>query len=210
MAFEFSDSHSRYPKQQMVNEAIVGVTPCPTTRIPERSELPQVAMIAATADPRYRKAIAVYGLYTGKSFAEVIRLAILTLGAILLPAGFLVRLIRNRHWLLGTDKRGGGREHVATDVFAEGDPGLSHFATRKGPTASGELMVAEQQQKLRQLLSQLSPDQRQVIELRHFEELPFSAIAARLGRSDPAVRMLWVRGIQFATRVQGRYAFVVK
>ena len=79
MAFEFSDSHSRYPKQQMVNEAIVGVTPCPTTRIPERSELPQVAMIAATADPRYRKAIAVYGLYTGKSFAEVIRLAILTL-----------------------------------------------------------------------------------------------------------------------------------
>jgi serine/threonine protein kinase len=61
-----------------------------------------VAMISADVDPRYRKAIVAHGLYDRKSFADVIRLALLTLGAILMPFGYVYRLIRRRQWSLQT------------------------------------------------------------------------------------------------------------
>jgi CDP-diglyceride synthetase len=59
-------------------------------------------MISADVDPRYRKAIVAHGLYDRKSFADVIRLAVLTLGAILIPAGYVYRMIRERQWSLQT------------------------------------------------------------------------------------------------------------
>lgn len=61
-----------------------------------------VAMIAPEIDPRYRKPITAFGLYDRKAFADVIRLALLSLGAILLPAGFVYRMIRLRQWSLKT------------------------------------------------------------------------------------------------------------
>ena len=45
-------------------------------------------------------------------------------------------------------------------------------------------------------LARLSPDHRQVIVLRNFEERPFSEIACQLGRSSSAVRSLWVRALR--------------
>lgn len=98
--------------------------------------------------------------------------------------------------LFGTNKRGLGREQLASDVFAQGDPGLSRHAKSSGPTASVELEASEQWHALEQSLAQLSKEQRQVIELRHFEELPFAEIAKRAGKSEPAVRMLWVRALR--------------
>lgn len=61
-----------------------------------------VAMLAPEIDPRYRKPITAFGLYDRKTFADVIRLALLSLGAILLPAGFVYRMIRRRQWSLKT------------------------------------------------------------------------------------------------------------
>jgi hypothetical protein len=61
-----------------------------------------VAMISADVDPRYRKAIVAHGLYDRKSFADVIRLALLSLGAILIPIGYVFRLARRRQWSLQT------------------------------------------------------------------------------------------------------------
>ncbi len=98
--------------------------------------------------------------------------------------------------LFGANKRGLGREQLASDVFAQGDPGLSQHAMSPGPTVSGELEFSEQRLALEQSLAQLSQDQRQVIELRHFEELPFVEIAKRIGKSEPAVRMMWVRALR--------------
>ena len=45
-------------------------------------------------------------------------------------------------------------------------------------------------------LTQLSPEQRQVIEWRNYERLSFAGIGARLGRSDEAARKLWSRAIE--------------
>ncbi len=44
-------------------------------------------------------------------------------------------------------------------------------------------------------LAKLPPQYRDVLMLRHLEELPFEKIAQRMGRSAAATRMLWVRAI---------------
>ncbi|TWT87862.1 sigma-70 family RNA polymerase sigma factor [Stieleria varia] len=45
-------------------------------------------------------------------------------------------------------------------------------------------------------LTQLRPDYRHVLMLRNFQELSFDQIATEMGRSCPAVRMLWLRALQ--------------
>ena len=45
-------------------------------------------------------------------------------------------------------------------------------------------------------ISQLPDAYQQVIKLRHFENLSFAEIAAKLGRSAGATRMLWVRAVE--------------
>jgi RNA polymerase sigma-70 factor (ECF subfamily) len=107
--------------------------------------------------------------------------------------------------ILGSNKRGSGREKPATDLFAAGDPGLSLHAIERGPTASGELVAVEERNQLERSLARLSDEQRRVIEMRHFDELTFTEIAAQLNKTDPAVRMLWVRALrnlQQATQVK--------
>jgi RNA polymerase sigma-70 factor (ECF subfamily) len=42
----------------------------------------------------------------------------------------------------------------------------------------------------------LPEDYQEVIVLRNLERLPFDEIAQRLGRSRPAVQMLWMRAIR--------------
>lgn len=98
--------------------------------------------------------------------------------------------------LLGTDKRGAGRERAATDLFGNEGAGLSQRAIEPAATVGGELMAAEQRVELDRVLASLPTDQRKVIELRHFEELSFAEIAKQLSRSEPAVRMLWVRALR--------------
>ena len=45
-------------------------------------------------------------------------------------------------------------------------------------------------------LAELPPDYREVILLRHFQDLPFSAIAAQMERSVDSVKNIWVRAIR--------------
>lgn len=98
--------------------------------------------------------------------------------------------------LIGSAKRGAGREQAATDLFANGEPGLSQYAIERGSTVSGELVADEERMQLERLLAQLTPEQRRIVEMRHFEELSFAEIAERMNKSDPAVRMLWVRALR--------------
>jgi RNA polymerase sigma-70 factor, ECF subfamily len=44
-------------------------------------------------------------------------------------------------------------------------------------------------------LAALPPDHREVLVLRHLKGLPFREVADRMGRSEGAVRMLWLRAI---------------
>jgi RNA polymerase sigma-70 factor (ECF subfamily) len=57
-------------------------------------------------------------------------------------------------------------------------------------------VLQEQQLLLADALAQLSSDHREVIILRNLQGLSFADIADRLGRSRPAVQMLWMRAIE--------------
>ena len=54
-------------------------------------------------------------------------------------------------------------------------------------------MRQEALEALDQALARLPPEYREVILLRHREELPFAEIGRRMNRSADAARMLWSR-----------------
>lgn len=116
----------------------------------------------------------------------------------------LKNTIRDQHRrLLGSMKRGSGREQLATELFTEDNPGLNAFATAGGPTASGKVVAMEDALTLANAMEQLPLEQRRVIELRHFDNLSHTAIALQLNKTEPAVRMLWVRALRSLQKVQG-------
>lgn len=68
---------------------------------------------------------------------------------------------------------------------------------------SHRLEREEEAARLADALESLPPDYEAVIRLRNIEHLPFEEIAARLGRSSAAVRMLWVRALERLQRELG-------
>jgi RNA polymerase sigma-70 factor (ECF subfamily) len=99
-----------------------------------------------------------------------------------------------RHY--GAAKRQAGREIAlhpqASDASSMDGPQLAG----SGETPSVEVLRHEQSDRLRQAIAQLSPDHQEIIRLRNLEQLPFEEIAERLGRSRPAVQMLWMRALK--------------
>lgn len=65
-----------------------------------------------------------------------------------------------------------------------------------GPSPSGEVVRREGALALADHLQALPDDYREVLLLRHIEGLPFVEVAARMGRSSGAVRMLWLRALE--------------
>ena len=69
------------------------------------------------------------------------------------------------------------------------------------PVAPGEspsevLVRHEIELQLADAIAALSDDYQEVIVLRNLERLPFDEVARRMGRSRPAVQMLWMRAIR--------------
>lgn len=54
----------------------------------------------------------------------------------------------------------------------------------------------EQEVLVANALAQLSDDHQEVIVLRNLQRLPFDQVAERMGRSRPAVQMLWMRAMK--------------
>lgn len=71
------------------------------------------------------------------------------------------------------------------------DRGL--FAQESSP--SQHLVRREQGVLLAEALARLPEDYREVLVLRHLEELPFPEVAQRMNRSTDSVQKLWVRGL---------------
>ena len=65
------------------------------------------------------------------------------------------------------------------------------------------LQLRERQHRLEQALEELKDEYREVILLRQYEELSFSEIGERLGRSPDACRMLLARAIAALSRAMG-------
>ena len=62
-------------------------------------------------------------------------------------------------------------------------------------SALSAAILSEQAERLGAALEALEPDHREVIVLRKLEELSFKDVAARMGRSEDACRMLLARAM---------------
>lgn len=99
-----------------------------------------------------------------------------------------------RHYA-GTQKRDLARE-VSIDVsLAQSSMRLEQFLAADQTSPSGQAAAREQSVELARVLEQLPDDYRQVILLRHLEDLPHEEVARRMNRSVGAVRMLWMRAL---------------
>ena len=63
-------------------------------------------------------------------------------------------------------------------------------------TPSQEFALLDDGLRVTEVLGSLTPDYQEVIVLRNLERLPFNEVAERMGRSRPAVQMLWMRAIK--------------
>jgi RNA polymerase sigma-70 factor (ECF subfamily) len=96
----------------------------------------------------------------------------------------------------GTEKRQ-IRKEVAMRQPGEGaSSALGRFdPVGLGDSPSQELLRKERDLLLADALAHLSEDHKEVILLRNLERLSFEQVAEHMGRSRPAVQMLWIRAI---------------
>jgi RNA polymerase sigma-70 factor (ECF subfamily) len=96
----------------------------------------------------------------------------------------------------GTYKRDLQRERSIERSLAQSSRQLDAVLASAATSPSQQAARQEQQVVLAELLNELPADYREVIILRNLEELPHSEVAQRMGRTEGAVRMLWVRALQ--------------
>jgi RNA polymerase sigma-70 factor (ECF subfamily) len=70
-------------------------------------------------------------------------------------------------------------------------------------SALSRILLDERARRLEEALDTLTPEHRQVILMRKFEELSFAEIGARLERSEDAARMLFARAMTALTLTLG-------
>jgi RNA polymerase sigma-70 factor (ECF subfamily) len=106
--------------------------------------------------------------------------------------GFLIRDLKQarRHYHAG--KRNVARERQIPEDSLRGEG--SRFID-SGDSPSTAASQREEEVRLYHALESLASDERQVIELRNWQRLPFSEIGDRMNRSADAARKLWSRTI---------------
>lgn len=94
-----------------------------------------------------------------------------------------------------TQMRDAARELSLDATLCQSSQRLGALLHARDPTPSGAAIAVERQIALARALESLSEDYRQVILLRNFDDLPHHEVARRMGRSEAAVRMLWLRAL---------------
>jgi RNA polymerase sigma-70 factor (ECF subfamily) len=89
-----------------------------------------------------------------------------------------------------------GRQESLEALLDRSSSAAEQALARGISTPSSQAARREQAVLLADALARLPPDYREVIVLRNLEHLKFEEIAARLGRSAGAVRMLWSRALE--------------
>ncbi len=77
-----------------------------------------------------------------------------------------------------------------------------HWFTDSAASPSSILNQKEQLHIMLEQISKLPSHYRDVLLLRHVEELPFEDVAMRLGKTAGAVRMIWLRALEQLRQVQ--------
>jgi RNA polymerase sigma-70 factor (ECF subfamily) len=101
-----------------------------------------------------------------------------------------------------TAKRQAGREVRLGPADSRQSNAGGFEPAAPGETPSEVLVRHEVELQLADAIAALSDDYQEVIVLRNLERLPFDEVARRMGRSRPAVQMLWMRAIR-ALRAEG-------
>lgn len=95
-----------------------------------------------------------------------------------------------------TEKRQARRE-VSLQPQSESCSGVNFLdPADPGESPSQQVIRRERELEVAEALAKLSPDHQEVIMLRNLQRLPFNEVARRMGRSRPAVQMLWMRAIR--------------
>jgi RNA polymerase sigma-70 factor (ECF subfamily) len=94
-----------------------------------------------------------------------------------------------------------GKRNVQREVPLRAGPQDTSCQVMLEPADSTEsplsyLIRQERDLHLADAVAQLDEDQRTVVVLRNLQRLPFQEVAERMGRSRPAVQMLWLRAIR--------------
>lgn len=99
-----------------------------------------------------------------------------------------------RHYL-GTQGRDLRREQGLEINLDQTSQLLERGLFAGGNTPSQSVMRREQGVILAEALARLPEDYREIVMLRHLEDLPFADAAARMNRSVDSVQKLWVRAL---------------
>jgi RNA polymerase sigma-70 factor, ECF subfamily len=100
-----------------------------------------------------------------------------------------------------TDKRQQRREVPLRAGRADDSAQLGWEPADPGESPSELVMRMERDVQIADGIAELSEDHREVIVLRSLERLSFDEVARRMGRSRPAVQMLWMRAIRSLQKV---------
>ena len=93
-------------------------------------------------------------------------------------------------------KRRAGREISLNAGGADDSRARPRDPSDPGQSPSQIVLRREEEIEISAAVGRLPADYQEVIILRNLERLPFDEIARRLGRSRPAVQMLWTRAIR--------------
>ncbi|WP_372896133.1 sigma-70 family RNA polymerase sigma factor [Stieleria sp.] len=112
-------------------------------------------------------------------------------------------LLRYDRDQLRTLKRGQGREQQLQAALDRDSIRIEQLAIDREPDPRSHADRAEQTLQLAAALDRLPNDYREVLTLRHIDGLSHEQIAQRIGRSNAATRMLWIRALEKLKAVYG-------
>jgi RNA polymerase sigma-70 factor (ECF subfamily) len=115
-------------------------------------------------------------------------------------AGQLALAVRK---FLGTKARDARLERQLALQLDNSSHALERGIAAPGSSPSHAAASREQTLLLSQALERLPEDYREIIILRHLENLPFADAAQRMGRSEDSVQKLWVRALARLRRELG-------
>jgi RNA polymerase sigma-70 factor (ECF subfamily) len=108
----------------------------------------------------------------------------------------LARNVAELHRRYALPGRRVDRERSLEASMERSSAALRDLVPGKAPTPSEGAVQRERSVMLADALADMEPEDREVVILRNLNELSWSDIAERTGKSPDAARMLWVRALQ--------------